>query len=97
MIDISFPKTQILNSFRLGGNHSDKDKLRPIKLQFENETQKWDFVERVNKTKLPGVYAKLDLSKTERDSEYTLREKARQMGTEYPDSVFKIKNSKILY
>jgi len=90
---ISFPGQKIMNFYRLGGKVSGK--ARPIKLKFEDENQKWDFIKRINAEKIKGVFAKLDLPQSERNAEFALREKVRKIKEKNPQEAFKLKKIKI--
>ena len=52
------------------------DKPRPIKLEFIDEHNKWEFLKRANANmRSAGVFCKLDESKETRDLQYTLQRK----------------------
>ena len=65
-----------IESTRLG---KKKEQPRPIKVRFNNEQEKWQFVKRVNAMKIDGVFCKLDSSKATRNDEWALRERVREL------------------
>ncbi|KAF6025285.1 hypothetical protein EB796_016405 [Bugula neritina] len=65
----------------------DKNKPRPIKIEFLDEYSKWEFLKRTNAT-LRGrkIYCKLDECKEIRDQQYALRQEIKQMKGENSDT-----------
>jgi len=52
---------------------------RSITLIFENETEKWEFVKRVNTgLKQKNIFCKLDMCQEVRNQEWALREQIRE-------------------
>ena len=92
--NISFPSNQIIQAYRLGRPAEKKD--RPVKLILTNEIQKWDLVKRINETKTNKTFATLDLSQEEREKDYQARQKLKELKSNNPGEVYKIKNFKIL-
>lgn len=90
---ISFKPSLIIQSFRLG--RIMEGKSRPIKLVFQDELTKWDFIKRINSSKPNNVFATMDLTKEEREKDFHLRSKARSLKEQNPDDTFRVKNSKI--
>lgn len=84
-----------VQAWRLG--RKEEGKNRPIKLRFEDEPSKWKFLKRVNNisTRTPGVYCKLDTSKTVRDQEYKLRNQMRELLKNDESPQYRIRNMKI--
>lgn len=79
--EISYSSEKVVQSVRLG--EKNEAKPRPIKVQFCDEAQKWDFMKRVNHAKPYGkVFAKLDLTKEELNDEFKIREKVKRLKTE---------------
>jgi hypothetical protein len=92
--EIAFPPDQILRSFRLGRPYEGKS--RPIKLIFPDETKKWEFLKRINASKVDGRFVTLDLTQEEREKDYQARQRVRELRGENREAEYKIKNSKIL-
>ena len=85
-----------LQAIRLG--NKTEDKPRPIKLRFNNEKDKWEFLKRANSgLRGENFFCKLDLSKQSRDREFSLRSKIRTLREENPDNniMYRIRNEKI--
>ena len=66
-------------AIRLGDKNKDDGKPRPIKVIFESEPSKWEFVKRVNSgpMKKEKIFCKIDVSQEVRNKEWTLREEIR--------------------
>lgn len=87
-------------AMRLGRKSSDEDenrKPRPIKLVFENESSKWDFVKRVNSgtMKQENIFCKIDTSQEVRNQEWVLREKIRELKGSDVTAEYRIRNLQI--
>lgn len=96
---ISYDHTKILSVQRLGKidtnkrtDNADNVRSRPIKIRFPTEHDKWELIKRVNSQKLESVFATLDLTKEERDQEYNLRCKKREILKSDPNRKLVIKN-----
>lgn len=84
-----------IQSFWLGKAKEDS-KQRPVKVKFEDENSKWDFVKRVNSAlRTGGFFCKLDSNKETRDAEYTLRQQMRELKTINSDAQYRIRNLNI--
>lgn len=56
------------------------DKPRPIKVEFPDETSRWEFIRRANATlRQSNTRAKPDESKEKRDQQYALRQKIKEL------------------
>lgn len=81
------------NVLRLG--RKIEDKIRPLKISFESEFDKWKFLKRLNAIKPENVFGKLDLTESERKKESELYKQLLQYREENPDKKLKIKNMEI--
>ena len=83
-----------INMLRLG--NKVEGKKRPVKLEFVDETSKWEFLKRANATmRSSNIFCKLDVSRETRDREYVLRQEVRKLKETHHDAVYRIRNCKI--
>jgi len=83
-----------LRAIRLTSRVSGKP--RPIKLEFEDEATKWEFLKRTNASlRNKNIFCKLDESKEVRDEQYKLHQTIKEMKDEKPDVNFRIRNNRI--
>lgn len=76
-----------VRAFRLGPK--DENKVRPVKIKFNDEVGKWNFVKRVNQQfKKTSMFCLLDRSKEIRDSKYKLRQTAKSLGASHGEMNF---------
>ena len=70
---------------------------RPIKLIFENESTKWEFVKRVNsgEMKQKKIFCKIDASQEVRNQEWALREQIREYRKADDGSQYRIRSLRI--
>lgn len=76
------------NVYRLGSRSPDKN--RPIRLRLSSESQKWDYLRRINQNRIPGVFARLDLDRDEQEQDFRLRKELKEKRREDPGSHYKI-------
>jgi hypothetical protein len=81
----------VCSSYRLGKKQRS-DRPRPIKVGFQSEKDKWEFLKRLNSIKPDNVFGKLDLTQQEREQEKILVDKLKTIRQERPDAQFKIEN-----
>lgn len=76
-----------------GGNNV----RRPIKVIFENEGCKWDFIKRINsgELRMENIFCKVDVSQEVRNKEWSLRDKIREMKKEGDECAYRIRNMNI--
>lgn len=83
-----------VQAVRLGPKTENKN--RPIKLRFEDERSKWEFLKRVNHAlRADSLFCKLDMNKETRDKEYTLRQQVKKLKEEQPTIQFRIRDFNI--
>lgn len=82
------------SAYRLGVKKDDNS--RPIKIKFEGETEKWEFLRRVNHNlKGTPIFCLLDRPKAQRDEEFKLRQAVKKLSTENPGSKFRTREMSI--
>ena len=90
------PITDSNKCYRLGKKSSDSTKVRPIRICTDLKDKKWDIMKRINALKRPGVFARRDLNKEEREKDFQLRKQLKQMREENKGKFFKIKKGQIV-
>ena len=81
--------TNPTQALRLGAKIESKS--RPIKVKFNDENSKWEFVKRVNdQLKGQGFFCKVDNTKEYRDQEYKLRQQVRQLREDNKEGSYRI-------
>lgn len=65
------------NTIRLG-KQNESGKPRPIRLTVDSESTKWDTLKRINFQKIPGIFARLDLSREEQAKDFQLRQELKK-------------------
>ena len=88
------PKAHEDSCHRIG--HKVENKVRPLRLSTCSASKKWDILKRINALRKRGVFARLDLNKEERESDFRLRQQLIQARNQSPDKTFKIKNREIV-
>jgi hypothetical protein len=82
-----------LQATRLG--RKTPEKPRPIKLRFNNEKDKWEFLKRVNfSLREEQIFCKLDLSQQSRNKEFELRQRLRALKQSGNPTEYRIRNQK---
>ena len=82
-----------ITAFRLGQKADSR--IRPIKLKFRDENEKWNFLKRANALRAEQIFCKLDVNKETRDKEYKLREQIRGLRTDNGSTQYRIRDLKI--
>jgi len=83
--------------FRLGSlDEEKKDRIRPLKVCLDSRREKWDILKEINSLKKPGVFARLDLSPEERESDFQLRTELKTCRERSPSEIFKIYRGKVI-
>ena len=84
--------------FRLGqyDQKEKTNKCRPVKLCTDGKHKKWDILKAINDLKKPGIFARLDLNKSEQEEDFRLRQELKQIRSKEPTKTFKIKNKEIV-
>lgn len=85
------------NSYRLGKYDPSKhtERPRPVRICTISETQMWELLSRINQLKLPGIFARRDLSKQEQEQDFRLRKELKETKIQNPTLKYKIKKGKI--
>lgn len=92
---------QPVMAIRLGRKQTDQNspgsRPRPIKITFESEPHKWDFVKRINSGNMrrDGIFCKIDVSQEVRNQEWALREKVRELRKSEDGVDYRIRNAHI--
>lgn len=96
--EVSLPlQLSIKNVHRIGRKgDTGQTKIRPIRVLLDSEQKKWEALKRFNALRKPGVFARLDLSKEEREEDFRLRQELRQAKKEDPIGEYKIRRQKII-
>lgn len=70
-----------LQAVRLGKKIDDGQQKRPIKVRFEDENTKWEFIKRFNNKALreQSIYCKLDESQEVRNQQFLLRQEVKKL------------------
>lgn len=76
-----------------GPRHGNRP--RPIKLEFADEHNKWEFLKRAKNLRTEDVFCKTDEPKEVRDRQYALRQQIKQMKQKHPNTEYRIRNCKI--
>lgn len=82
------------NTIRLGAKKVDKP--RPVRLSLDSEFDKWELLKRINNLKVPGTFARLDLTKEEQNKDFQLRQQLRDVRKQDPRSTYKIQKNQIV-
>ena len=90
----SSPPVMAMRLGRKSQEETENKKPRPIKLVFESEASKWNFVKRVNSgsARDEGIFCKIDTSQEVRNQEWALREKIRELKNSDDVSEYRIRN-----
>ena len=85
------------NLFRLGSLDKVKEgRSRPLKLCTSSRVEKWDILKRINSLRKSGVFARPDLSLTEREEDFRLRQELKKSRENSPHKKFKIHRKKVI-
>jgi len=92
-VDLSLDKSNI---YRLGRYDATKhtERPRPLRLSTKSESQMWDLLSRINGLKMPGVFARKDLTKKEQDEDFRLRKELKERRNVDPNQNTKSKRGK---
>jgi hypothetical protein len=71
-------------------------KTRPVRLRLSSESQKWEFLRRINGKRLQGVFARLDLNREEQESDFLLRQELRKRRQDNPCQRYIIRNKQVI-
>lgn len=86
--------------FRLGRindeNSQGGQKVRPLKICTTSKEEKWEIVKRVNNLRKSKVFAKLDMTKEERDEDFRLFQTLKKTRDKNPSDKFKIFRKQIV-
>lgn len=94
MHELSFNSRSVHQWGRLGRSKKDKD--RPIKIKFESEVSKNDFLWRLNRWDRRGNYfGRNDIPPDEQEKEYRLRMQKRDLESEQPETKFRIRGERL--
>lgn len=74
----------------------EDEKKRPIRLKLSSENEKWDILKSINKSKVNGIFARLDLNSEQRKQDFLLRKELRETRSENPSSKYKIHKNKVI-
>lgn len=88
---IELPKQ---NVHRLGPRTPSKN--RPIRIKLSSDTQKWEYLRRINQNRSKGIFARLDLNKEEQERDFRLREELKQRKSADPGGQYKIAKGEIV-
>jgi len=93
--DLSLDKSNI---YRLGKYDATKHtkRLRPLRLSTKSESQMWDLLIKIIGLKMPGVFARKDLTKKKQGENFQLRKELKKRRNVDPNSKYKIKMGKIV-
>lgn len=81
--------TNPTQALRLGAKIENKS--RPIKVKFNDENSKWEFIKRVNdQLKGQGFFCKVDNTKEYRDQEYKLRQQVKRLREDNKEGSYRI-------
>lgn len=86
-----------IQAFRLGKKIESGEQKRPIKVRFEDEQTKWEFIKRFNNQTLreKGFYCKLDESKVVRNQQFQLRQEVKRLRSESTSTQYRVRNMEI--
>jgi hypothetical protein len=79
---------------RLGPKRENK--IRPVRLILQSESEKKEFLRRINGQRLDGVFARLDLTKEEQSRDFLLRQELRERRKTNPEKRFRICNQEVV-
>lgn len=82
------------NLTRLG--QKKEDKPRPIRLSLSSQSEKWEFLKRINAQRVRGIFARCDLDKEERKKDFLLRQELKTKRLENPSQKFKIYKNRVM-
>lgn len=74
----------------------EESKKRPLRLKLSSENEKWEVLKSINKARVPGIFARLDLNSDQRKQDFLLRQELRQTRAKNPELKYKIQKSKII-
>lgn len=74
----------------------EEEKNRPLRLKLSSENEKWSVLKSINKTRVPGIFARLDLNSEQRKQDFLLRKELREIRAENPDLNYKILKNKVV-
>jgi exonuclease VII large subunit len=83
-----------LNIHRLGPRTAGKN--RPIRIKLSSDTQKWEYLKRINQNRIKGVFARLDLDREEQEQDFRLRKELKEKRKEDPETHYKIAKGAIV-
>ena len=78
---------------RLGALAQGKN--RPIRVTLDTEDRKWEVLKRINAVKIRGIFARLDMSREEREKDFSLRRELRETRGADPENSYKIVKGKV--
>jgi hypothetical protein len=86
-----------IQAMRLGKKTEDQVQKRPIKVRFDDEQSKWEFIKRFNNHALreKQIFCKLDESQAVRNQQFQLRQEVRSLRTENGTNEYRIRNMQI--
>ena len=87
-----------VQAIRLGSKADNaSEQKRPIKVRFENETSKWEFLKRFANDTLKSrhIYCKLDESEEVRRQQYILRKEVRELKQSNEGKEYRVRNMQI--
>ena len=93
-----FTKSNLpIQAIRLGRKTENTEKKRPIKVRFEDEQTKWEFVKRFNNHTLRSrnIYCKLDESQVVRNQQFQLRQEVNKLKSENVGKEYRVRNLQI--
>lgn len=79
---------------RLGAKKGEKH--RPVKIFLSSETQKWDYIKRINSKKHQDIFARRDLNKEEQEQDFRLRQELKKTRDSDPHNSYVIRRGKIV-
>ena len=86
-----------VQAIRLGSKRDSSQQKRPVKVRFEDENSKWEFVKRFNNATLKSqnIYCKLDESQEVRKQQFQLRQEVRSLKQKNEDKQYRVRNLQI--
>jgi hypothetical protein len=75
-----------------------EEKNRPLRLRLKSEDEKWNVLKSINKARVSGIFARLDLNKEQQKQDFLLRKELREKKAANTDSdiTFKIVKNKVV-
>ena len=93
--DIFIRSPEPISAFRLGARR-DRQQPRPIKIKFNDEESKWEFIKRVGgKFRDENIHCKLDTPKALRDKEFILRQELKKLRNDNETTNYRIRDMQI--